>query len=1479
MSEKIGLKAKTSETKGKSPSTKPRENLYQSLDSPVEEILHLQQTIGNQAVQRLMKSRTLQAKLRIGQPNDKYELEADRVADQVMRMPEPKGSLVNGHSSFGKQVTPLIQRQEQPEEEEEKNQEEEEEQIQTKPIGDQIMRVPETSCPECNEEEKEAPIQTKPIADQITPLVQRQADEEEEPVQTKLIQRQETGEEEEPIQTKLLQRQETEKDEESVQTKLIQRQASPEEEENVQTKLQRQEEEESVQSKPSASVGSKSPSTMTTVAARAIATKGQGERMNPYTRDKLESRMGVDFSDVRVHSDSTAREAAAGLNAKAFTHKNHIWLGQGQTQNDLGLMAHETSHVIQQTGIVRRKPGIKEPEENKEVEKEEEKAKSTSGESPATEEKKAKQPLKEEKEKKTVEKEVKPAEGAAAAPGSQPGTDSIKPAKKTGVKKETSPQTPVSAPPGGTAASGKSYQPAESTSIKDSFPDKPSKIVEQLQKISPLKVPFQLKHFRNRMKNSLLAKREKHRKYPLRARYRPKAPGIKGGSSTGTGLTAEVTTAPIPIPPLKADEPTESVKPHQHAGSPPGITGVGDLGPNPGNSEGTDNPGLAQSQLQSFLNAVPGSDPGLNTNPGAVQRVNLTGKADPHQVYLAQQHGNAQIARESMVRERERTQDFGENDIAPIADDELLESAPPGRKSPKESRCPMAETIEPFRFDQEDEDELSEKVMKKQTSEYESQKSSLADAENQRDEKISDAYAEAETSISEKHQAAYRDENDAVRKAKEIVKQKKEEWRKQNEDVELQFNLESEKVGTRTFSDIQDHTSRGNTEISDKTKKTQTQAENESKKAEVEAKKISQEGRKESGSWLVQTGRWLKSKVTELARGISSRISKLFSQVRERVKKWFDDLKAWAIKKIEQARQWVINKLEGFRKLLHGLVDRYLGQYPRIARVFKQGIGITIDLAQSAVNATAKVLKKGVELVLDIAAKTVDAALAIVENSLQFVLWALCNLAVTGINMVILLVQLDLEALIELIRDLPEPAIGPLWPIVKAGLIGFLERIRSKPADIKKKFIKKTLWLLFSPAYYTGTLLGVVKGIIWDGLIGTFIMIGEIIVDMIDVFKDTYDFIKRMMSDVESLVKIFVQFKILAIQLKAFLASKDLGKQIKNLIMRSPEILFSMVKQAYKEGKSWANKAGSDVADTLFDFILNNSHFEIGIAVGSVIGQVIFEVILSIISYGGYAAAKTGARALRLISKGLRLLTKGLSNGGGLILKALGSFFRVIKSGLQAAWRFGSGVLKKIFASLQKLLKQFSDWFRRAFKRLPKRKKPGPKKPRNRKARELPFALILAKGIAEKHDKADSSIPVVMAYLNLLKVRFRWIRAFTSERTIPGHFKIIMHASKHTVDKDYTPGSAKGERGLWKITKWDKVVKHNIFKKIYRDPKTGLWWAKDISGHGGSKWKVFKETKKGLEWFKDADKYGNFIVGKHKGSIGKFIPWSELSGL
>jgi len=71
----------------------PRQRLGKSASS----IHYLHHAVGNQAVGNLLRSGRIQTKLRIGRPNDKYELEADRVAKQVMSMSEaPVAGMTTG---------------------------------------------------------------------------------------------------------------------------------------------------------------------------------------------------------------------------------------------------------------------------------------------------------------------------------------------------------------------------------------------------------------------------------------------------------------------------------------------------------------------------------------------------------------------------------------------------------------------------------------------------------------------------------------------------------------------------------------------------------------------------------------------------------------------------------------------------------------------------------------------------------------------------------------------------------------------------------------------------------------------------------------------------------------------------------------------------------------------------------------------------------------------------------------------------------------------------------------------------------------------------------------------------------------------------------------------------------------------------------------------------------------------------------------
>ncbi len=86
------------------------------------------------------------------------------------------------------------------------------------------------------------------------------------------------------------------------------------------------------------------------------STKGGGRSMAKRELDFLQPRMGVDLSDVRIHDTPQAAELAESVGAKAFTHGKDIYFNRGQykphTSEGMHLLAHENTHVVQQGGAV-----------------------------------------------------------------------------------------------------------------------------------------------------------------------------------------------------------------------------------------------------------------------------------------------------------------------------------------------------------------------------------------------------------------------------------------------------------------------------------------------------------------------------------------------------------------------------------------------------------------------------------------------------------------------------------------------------------------------------------------------------------------------------------------------------------------------------------------------------------------------------------------------------------------------------------------------------------------------------------------------------------------------------------------------------------------------------------------------------------------------------------------------------------------------
>ena len=281
-------------------------------------LLALQRTHGNQYVQRVVSG--IQANLVVGQPGDIYEREADRVADAVMRMPEPG-----------------VQRQSE-------------------------------------EEEEEDIIQAKPLAEQITPLVQRQVEEEEK--EEEILQTKESSKQSPAVSSNLETNIQSLKTEgthlpESIRAFFEPRfghdfskvklhtntRAAELARTEITPLMQRQEslgevkDEELIQTTIARDV---TPKVTPTISSGIQSLQGGGRPLSGSERSFFEPRFGADFSNVRVHNNTQAASVARSVYASAFTHGRNVVFGAGEYSQDTlagrKLLAHELTHVVQQNG-------------------------------------------------------------------------------------------------------------------------------------------------------------------------------------------------------------------------------------------------------------------------------------------------------------------------------------------------------------------------------------------------------------------------------------------------------------------------------------------------------------------------------------------------------------------------------------------------------------------------------------------------------------------------------------------------------------------------------------------------------------------------------------------------------------------------------------------------------------------------------------------------------------------------------------------------------------------------------------------------------------------------------------------------------------------------------------------------------------------------------------------------------------------------
>lgn len=150
----------------------------------------------------------------------------------------------------------------------------------------------------------------------------------------------------------IIHRQTPEKEEE----KPIARQTEKEEEEKpIARQAEKEEEEKPIQAK-----ASDTQATGTHLSQQLNHSRGQGHPLPASTHAEMSNALGYDFSGVSIHTDAQAVRLNRELNAQAFTQGRDVYFNEGkydpESLSGKHLLAHELTHVVQQTGGEPQRP-------------------------------------------------------------------------------------------------------------------------------------------------------------------------------------------------------------------------------------------------------------------------------------------------------------------------------------------------------------------------------------------------------------------------------------------------------------------------------------------------------------------------------------------------------------------------------------------------------------------------------------------------------------------------------------------------------------------------------------------------------------------------------------------------------------------------------------------------------------------------------------------------------------------------------------------------------------------------------------------------------------------------------------------------------------------------------------------------------------------------------------------------------------------
>ncbi len=687
------------------------------------------------------------------------------------------------------------------------------------------------------------------------------------------------------------------------------------------------------------------------------SSKSGGAPLPVGTKRFMESAFQTDFSSVRVHTDSRAAEMSKGIQARAFTHGSDIYFNTGQftPENAEGkrLLAHELTHVLQQqngvaTSLLQRKmnngvdggaaatsapamPAIAAPA-----------APVNTGAATAS-------PTAKQAPGAT------PAGGGKSAPGGEKGKE-VKPVEKDKDKPAEAPKADTS----GTSAYLASLQHQQPTDFINSMKSADADVnqihgkeKDDLQKDMPVidqptGLPTLEKTIATRAAMEQAA-----------AKRAAKAKKDAGGAP-------------------KADTPLIKIPEKPIVKTPPALA-----------QPQADDRGVFEKALSNSIASLPTTDDSISTSLGPRPKPDLTGDANPDEISQETVEQEAVVTEQQTKAEELTKQDFGENNIYPDLKPGKLK---PGNKLTPPASVKAGEAVAPPEVTPEVAAAFNTGAMSKMQVETAAQVQKNDEAAAKMQEDKDKEQKDKMRQIDEQTELVKQKQQKEQASAKKEVAAQRTNWSAENEKITKDYNDSAKKESDSKSGEIDAKVKKANEDVEAKYKENEDKIAEEKAKADAKAadKKKEAEQKQESGGFFSAIGDFL----SDVWDSIKDAVNFIFDELRKAVKFIIEKVKQAVDAIIDAVRDLVVGLIKAFGEALKAFVNIALAAFPDLAKKINGYIDKAVDYGVDAVNKWADDLKKAVNALLDALGAALDFILSLYQKAFNLLIDALKFLTV-----------------------------------------------------------------------------------------------------------------------------------------------------------------------------------------------------------------------------------------------------------------------------------------------------------------------------------------------------------------------------------------------------------------------------------------------------------------------------------------------------